>query len=63
MCLLFSAASEGRIRNLGLGGKIGTFLGPFWYFGPKGPSPEFGTLSERLLAVGLNFKAFWNRGE
>ena len=34
MCLLFSAASEGRIRNLGLGGKIGTFLGPFWYFGP-----------------------------
>ena len=34
MCLLFSVASEGRIRNLGLGGKIGTFLGPFWYFGP-----------------------------
>ena len=34
MCLLFSAASDCRIRNLGLGGKIGTFLGPFWYFGP-----------------------------
>ena len=34
MYLLFSASSEGRIRNLGLGSKIGTFLGPFWHFGP-----------------------------
>ena len=34
MCLPFSASSEGRIRNLGLGSKIGTFLGPFWHFGP-----------------------------
>ena len=34
MCLPFSAPSEGRIRNLGLGSKIGTFLGPFWHFGP-----------------------------
>ena len=34
MCLLFSAASEGRIRNLGLGGKIRTFLGPFLHFNP-----------------------------
>ena len=34
MCLLFSAASEGRIRNLGLEVKIWTFLGPFWHFGP-----------------------------
>ena len=43
MCLPFSASSEGRIRNLGLGSKIGTFLGPFWHFGPK-----FGTFLERL---------------
>ena len=35
-CLLFSAASESKIRNLGLGGKIRTFLGPFWrLFGTK----------------------------
>ena len=34
MCLPFSASSEGRIRNLGLESKIGTFLGPFWHFGP-----------------------------
>ena len=34
MCLPFSASSEGRIRNLGLGSKIGTFLGLFWHFGP-----------------------------
>ena len=34
MCFPFSASSEGRIRNLGLESKIGTFLGPFWHFGP-----------------------------
>ena len=44
MCLLFSAASEGRIRNLGLGGKIGTFLGQFWYFQSTTLVP-FGTKS------------------
>ena len=27
-------SSEGRIKNLGLGSKIRTFLGPFWRFGP-----------------------------
>ena len=36
MCLLFSAASEGRIWNLGLGGKIGTFLDHFGTFVPFG---------------------------
>ena len=34
VCLLFSAASAGRDRNLGLVSKIGTFLGPNWNFGP-----------------------------
>ena len=33
-CCASSAASEGRIRNLGLWGKIGPFLGPFRHFGP-----------------------------
>ena len=32
--LIFSAASEGRIRHFGLGGKIKTFLEPFWHFDP-----------------------------
>ena len=31
--VLVSAASEGKIRNLGLMRKIGTFLGPFSHFG------------------------------
>ena len=48
MCLLFSAASEGRIRNLGLGGKIGTI----WYFGTR---PEFGTLLVPLGHSNPNF--------
>ena len=34
VCLLFSAASQGRVRNLGLVSKIETFLGPNWNFGP-----------------------------
>ena len=40
MCLLFSAACEGRIRNLGLGGKIGTFCDHF------GTLVPFGTKSQ-----------------
>ena len=36
MCLLFSAASEDRIQNLGLGGKIGIFWEDFGTFGPFG---------------------------
>ena len=43
MCLPFSASSEGRIRNLGLGSKIGTFLGPFW---------DFGSILDQVLNLG-----------
>ena len=54
MCLLFSAASEGRIRNLGLGGKIGTFLGPFWYFGPIWDQvPNSGPYRSACLGLGV----------
>ena len=50
-CLLFSAISEGRIRYLGLGGKIGTF----WdHFGTLVP---FGTKSQiRDLIVAPAFQ-------
>ena len=44
---LFSSV-EGRIRNLGLGGKIGTI----WYFGTR---PEFGTLLVPLGHSNPNF--------
>ena len=36
MCLPFSASSEGRIRNLGLGSKIGTFWDHFGTLVPFG---------------------------
>ena len=42
---LFYAISEGKIRNLGPGNKIGTISG-LWF--QLGPSPKFGTLLEAL---------------
>ena len=44
MCLPFSASSEGRIRNLGLGRKIGTFWDHFYtlvLFGTKSRIRDF----------------------
>ena len=46
--LLFSAESEGKIRNLRLGRQNRFLLGPFVFSSHLGPSPKFRTLLVRL---------------